>query len=149
MQRAHCVTEEIEPARELVVESLIDSLETVDSLVDEMYSSMGASRSARKQLRVAAEEIFVNIVNYAYGEGHGKVVISVRKLADPPRLELVFMDEGVPFNPLLRDAPDFSVDPDEREVGGLGIYMVKQAVDDIGYEYRDGKNILTICKNVV
>lgn len=148
MQGDHCVTEVIEPVRELVVESLFESLEIVDSFVDEMYSSIGASQSARKQLRVAAEEIFVNIVNYAYGDGHGKVAISGKKLANPPGVELVFVDEGVPFNPLLSDSPDFDIDPDEREIGGLGIYMVKQAVDDIGYEYRDGKNILTIRKLV-
>lgn len=148
MQCAYCATDEIEPAKELVVEALIESFETVDSFVDELYASMGASVSARKQFRVAVEEIFVNIANYAYGEGHGKVVLCGRKLSNPPRVELVFNDEGIPFNPLLNEEPDFDIDPEEREIGGLGIFMVKQAVDDIKYEYRDGKNVLTICKLV-
>lgn len=61
---------------------------------------------------------------------------------------ITFIDNGVPFDPLKADDPDITLSAQERQIGGLGIYMVKQSMDEISYEYRNGQNILTIKKRI-
>jgi len=95
---------------------------------------------------IAAEEIFVNIANYAYNPGEaGEVEISV---SVGEKAVLRFKDNGKPFDPLKRAGPDLNVPIMEREIGGLGIHFVKNMMDEAEYEYTGGKNILTISKSV-
>ena len=65
---------------------------------------------------------------------------------DPLAAIITFIDSGMPYDPLARPDPDVTLPAEEREIGGLGIYMVKKSMDNISYEYKDGKNILTIKK---
>ena len=67
---------------------------------------------------------------------------------DPLAVVITFIDNGVPYDPLAKADPDTTLSAEEREIGGLGIYMVKKSMDDITYEYRDGQNILAIKKNL-
>ncbi|MDE6566379.1 MAG: ATP-binding protein [Lachnospiraceae bacterium] len=67
---------------------------------------------------------------------------------DPLRVAITFMDHGVPYDPLQREDPDTTLSAEERQIGGLGIYMVKKSMDAVCYDYQDGKNILTIRKNL-
>jgi anti-sigma regulatory factor (Ser/Thr protein kinase) len=97
----------------------------------------------QNQLAIAAEEVFVNIAKYAYEAG-GEVFITAR--SDNEKLLLTFEDWGTPYNPLAKEDPDTDVPAEEREIGGLGIFMVKKLTDGIEYEYADGKNILKITK---
>ena len=98
------------------------------------------------QIDLAVEEIFVNIAYYAYAPKVGMAVISIDISGGPVRI--VFMDHGIPYDPLAREDPDITLPPEERGIGGLGIFMVKKSVDDIKYEYKDGQNILTIIKEI-
>ena len=66
----------------------------------------------------------------------------------PVSVTITFVDHGVPYDPLAREDPDVTLSADEREIGGLGIFMTKQIMDDVAYEYKDGKNILTLKKNL-
>lgn len=100
------------------------------------------------QVRLAVEEIFINIANYAYSPETGNVTIRCSVEEGLDRVIIDFLDEGVPYNPLARDDPDIALSAEERQIGGLGIFMVKRLVDDIEYAYKDGKNILTIRKKV-
>lgn len=95
-------------------------------------------------INTALEEVFVNVSNYAYEDG-GNVEISLSN--DLTKAVFVFTDEGKKFNPLENDDPDISLGSNEREIGGLGIFMVKKIMDKVEYEYKDGKNILTLTKN--
>ena len=88
-----------------------------------------------------------------YKEGNlkktGTATVEVSsKDGKPAQVIISFSDHGVPYNPLAKDDPDVTLSAEERQIGGLGIFLVKKTMDDISYEYRDGKNILTIKKNL-
>ena len=95
-------------------------------------------------INTALEEIFVNVSKYAYEE-KGTVIVSLS--SDKNKVTFVFKDSGKKFNPLDREDPNINASSEEREIGGLGIYMVKKIMDDVSYEYKDGYNILTLVKN--
>lgn len=98
-------------------------------------------------LQLVVEEIVVNIVSYAYPVGKdGEVTIDVNKT--PTAIEISFSDRGVPFNPLEKEDPDTTLSAEERPIGGLGIFLVKQMMDSVSYRYEDGRNILTTTKNI-
>ena len=67
---------------------------------------------------------------------------------DPKTVYVTFIDSGMPFDPLKKEDPDVTLPAEEREIGGLGIYMTKQAMDEVSYEYKDGQNILTLVKKL-
>ena len=95
-------------------------------------------------INTALEEVFVNVANYAY-DGKGTVEVSLS--SDKNKVIFVFKDSGKEFNPLLKEDPNITASSEEREVGGLGIFMVKRIMDEVFYEYTDGFNILTLVKN--
>ena len=100
------------------------------------------------QISVAAEEIFVNIANYAYAPEIGKATVVVEVSENPIAVSITFMDNGKPFDPTKKIDPDISLSAEDRQIGGLGIFMTKKMMDDVSYEYKDGKNILKIEKNL-
>ena len=134
--------------KKLVLEAKVENLVAVNEFVDEILQPLNCSMKIQMQLELAVEEIFVNIANYAYGESTGKAFITGRILENPLRLELVFMDEGTPYNPLARTDPDLEQKMEDRAIGGLGIYLVKKNVEEITYSYQEGKNVLTLCKHI-
>ena len=99
------------------------------------------------QILLVVEEIFVNIAKYAYKDGNGECTITIYKDKNDI-FRCMFEDMGIPFDPLKEDDPDLSVSSKDREVGGLGIYLSKNIMDDIRYEYKDKKNTLTIVKKI-
>ena len=103
---------------------------------------------AQMQISVAVEEIFVNIASYAYAPDKGSATVCVEVSGDPVTVTITFVDRGVPYDPLAKEDPDVTLSADERGIGGLGIFMTKKIMDDVAYEYRDGKNILTLKKNI-
>lgn len=95
-------------------------------------------------INTALEEIFVNVAKYAYDDA-GFVEVTLSN--DKSSVKFVFRDSGKPFNPLDRQDPNITASSDEREIGGLGIYMVKQIMDSVTYEYVNNQNVLTLVKN--
>ena len=138
----------MEETKELVLEATVENLDVANAFIEEMLAPVECSLQKRFQLDLVVEEIFVNIANYAYGDGAGQVVLRVSLQQDPPKMKLVFMDEGVAYDPLAKDEPDVTLPMEERDIGGLGIFLVKKNVEDIHYERKDGKNILTIYKEL-
>ncbi|MCR5511238.1 MAG: ATP-binding protein [Lachnospiraceae bacterium] len=134
--------------KEITIEAKVDNLDQVLSFVDEQLESAGCSIGIQTQIDIAVEEVFVNIAQYAYDPNVGPATISVETSSNPLKVELTFMDKGMPYNPLAKDDPDVTQSADERPIGGLGIYMVKNIMDDVEYEYKDGQNIFTIAKNI-
>jgi anti-sigma regulatory factor (Ser/Thr protein kinase) len=100
------------------------------------------------QINIAIDELFGNIAHYAYDPNVGPATVKVEVIEDPMAVIITFIDSGVPYDPLAKADPDITLSADERDFGGLGIYMVKKSMDDITYEYKDGKNILRIKKNI-
>ncbi len=97
------------------------------------------------QISIAFEELFINVAHYAYQGRVGDIRISLS--INDNSLTLSLKDNGVPFDPLAKVDPDVTLSADERNIGGLGIFMVKKTMDDVKYKYQDGMNILTIVKN--
>lgn len=130
------------------IEAKTDNLDQVLDFIRRTLEKQECPVRILGQIEVAAEEIFVNIARYAYETGVGDAGIRVEVEQDPLRVAITFMDHGVPYDPLQRENPDTTLSAEERQIGGLGIYMVKKSMDDVCYDYQDGKNILTIRKNL-
>ena len=95
---------------------------------------------------IAIDEIYSNIVRYGYRNRTGPIEVRVISREEQRRVMLQFIDEGVPYNPLTNTNPDITLSAEERQIGGLGIYMVKKTMDDVKYKYENDRNIFTIEK---
>lgn len=134
--------------KELVIAADRNNLLKVQSFIDEQLEDAGCPMLTQIAIDVAVEELFVNIASYAYDKEIGVAVVQVEMLDDPLSVKITFIDNGKQYDPLAKPDPDITLAAKERKKGGLGIYMVKNSMDDMRYEYRDGKNILTIKKNL-
>ena len=133
---------------ELEIEATVENLPEVQTFIEEHLERADCPMKAQMQISVAVEEIFVNIANYAYAPETGRATVRVEVSEDPVVVAITFMDHGMPYDPLAREDPDVTAPANERQIGGLGIFMTKQIMDDVVYEYRDGQNILTLKKNL-
>ena len=131
---------------ELTVEAKDENLAQVLSFVDEQLEALNCPMKTQMQIDVAVEEIFVNIAHYAYAPETGKATIRFRTDTVTGGVEITFIDRGVPFDPLAKPDPDVTLSAEERQIGGLGIYMVKKSMDEVRYECRNGQNVLTLIK---
>lgn len=132
--------------KEITVDATIDNVQTITDFVDERLEEMNCPVKAQMQLNIVIDELCSNVARYAYSDKTGKVTVSVDTVDKPMKVWLTFTDEGVPYNPLAKEDPDITLSVEERKLGGLGIYMVKKMMDEFRYEYKDGKNIVTVCK---
>jgi anti-sigma regulatory factor (Ser/Thr protein kinase) len=132
--------------KELITEALTDKLPEVLSFVDEQLETVDCPMKTQMQIDIAVEEIFVNIANYAYADEKGSAAVQVEFTTEPQSVSITFRDSGIPYDPLAKPDPDISLSAEERQIGGLGIFMVKKSMDDIKYQYLDGQNILTLTK---
>ena len=132
--------------KELKIDALTQNLDQVIAFLEEELEVMGCPMKVMLQIDVAVEEIYVNIASYAYTSGVGYAIIQIEGEKDPAQVIITFIDEGIPYNPLEKDDPDVTLAAEERQIGGLGIYMVKKSMDSMEYERKDGKNILKITK---
>jgi len=133
---------------ELELDATLENLKPVNDFIKSIVKEYKCSRRDELSLKMAIEEIYINIVNYAYAPNIGKVKINSEINQNKFSIVLKFIDEGKPFNPLEQADPDFNLDAEDRQAGGFGIFIIKDKVDDISYEYKDGKNILTVKKNL-
>ena len=134
--------------KKFVIDAEVKNLDEVLGFIDEQLEKHGCSPKIQMQLDLAVEEVFVNIAHYAYTPEKGSATILTEIRKDASSISITFIDEGKPYNPLEKPDPDITLSAEERKIGGLGIFMVKKYVDNIFYEYKDGKNILTIEKNI-
>lgn len=125
-----------------------DRLNQVQDFIDQNLAGVEYSPEAQIQLQIAVEELFVNIASYAYAPGHGDAVIGCRVEEDPPSITVQLRDWGKPFDPLAKKDADVTLSAEDRDIGGLGIYMVKNSMDAVDYKREDGQNVLTIRKNL-
>ena len=100
------------------------------------------------KLRLSVEEAVENVVRYAYNGGIGWLEAGTSLDQDKLLLTIELRDAGVPFNPLEKEDPDITLSAEEREVGGLGIFLCKKMMDNLSYRYEDGNNILTMTKKI-
>ena len=134
--------------KELRIEASLNNLNEVLRFVDQELEGADCPMKFMMQIDLAVEEIFVNIASYAYAPGKGDAVIRLEIAGKPRCAEICFIDSGIPYDPLKKEDPDVTLSAADRQIGGLGIFMAKKSVDDITYEYREGKNILTLKKYI-
>jgi len=130
----------------ITVDAVLENLQTVIDFATEKLEERDCSMKVVMQTELVIEEIFVNIASYAYHPEIGPATFCMEFEENPHALLMTFIDSGKPYNPLEQDAPDTTLGVDEREIGGLGIFLVRKNVDEISYEYADGKNILRMKK---
>ena len=134
--------------KELTIAATIENIETVTDFVNEQLEAYDCPMKAQMQIDIAIDELFGNIAHYAYNPEIGSPTVRVEVIEDPLSVIITFIDNGVPYDPLKKEDPNTTLSADEREIGGLGIFMVKKTMDDIIYEYKDGQNRLTIVKKI-
>ena len=136
--------------KKMTVKAGLDNLSRVLACVDEELETAGCSMKTQMQVDIAVEEMFVNIANYAYapGEGDADVCVKTEETDGGKRIRITLADQGKPYDPLMQEAPDVSLPAEKRKIGGLGIFMARKNMDDMTYEYRDGRNILTMLKRI-
>ena len=132
--------------KKITIPARIDQVDQVIDFVNEVLESHDCSMKTTMQIDIAVEELFVNIAHYAYAPGEGEATICCAVGGEPRSVEISFIDSGTPYNPLLREDPDVTLEAEDRDIGGLGIFMVKKSMDDMRYEYADRQNRLTIRK---
>ena len=133
---------------ELTIAATVENIEVVTDFVNEQLEALDCPMKAQMQIDIAIDELFGNIAHYAYNPEIGQATVRVEVIEDPLAVTITFIDNGVPYDPLAKEDPDTTLSIEDREIGGLGIYMVKKSMDDIAYEYKNGQNILTIKKNL-
>ena len=134
--------------KELTIAATVENIGTVTDFVDEQLEALGCPVKAQMQIDIAIDELFGNIAHYAYHPEVGNATVRVEVTEEPLAVIVTFIDRGVPYDPLNAAEPDITLSAEDRQLGGLGIYMVKKSMDEISYEYKDGKNILSIKKKL-
>lgn len=144
---------EIRVASESVFEKHFDnaSLDDIPEITESIESELEKIDCPMKmviQINVAIDEIYSNIVKHGYSGNGGPATVKLIIEDEPKNIYIVFMDNGVKYNPLDKEDPDVTLSAEERNIGGLGIYMVKKTMDGMAYKYENGQNILTIMKSL-
>ncbi|MGN0343793.1 MAG: ATP-binding protein [Lachnospiraceae bacterium] len=134
--------------QEMRLQASDETLYTVLDEIERQLVKNNCPEVLKSIMLIAVEEIFVNIAHYAYGGKSGEAIINLDIKQDPKCCRVEFRDHGIPYNPLEKADPDITLSAEEREIGGLGIYMVKQSMDKVEYRYEDGCNILAIEKSI-
>ena len=132
--------------KQLVIEASVRSIGLVTQFVNGELEAHNCSERALVKIDVAIDEIFGNIARYAYGNDRGSVTVQFD--VQDGLACITFIDAGKPFNPLTADEPDITLDADDREIGGLGIFLVKKTMDKVEYERKDNQNILKLSKRI-
>lgn len=135
--------------KELTIDATIENIGKVTAFVDEQLEQLNCPLKAQMQIDIAIDELFGNIAHYAYNPETGPATVLVDVLQEPLSVVVTFIDNGIAYDPLAREDPNVALTAQEREIGGLGIYIVKKSMDEISYEYKDGQNILRIKKELL
>lgn len=130
----------------ITVDATIDNLQTVTDFATNYLEEHSCPMKVAMQIELVIEEVFVNIASYAYHPEIGPATFCLEFEENPAAVLMTFIDGGRPYNPLERTDPDTTLGIEERDEGGWGIFLVKKNVDEITYEYEDGKNILRMKK---
>ena len=126
----------------------VEALSDVLGFVDQTLESCECPMKIQMAICVAIEEVFVNVAHYAYGDGDGDMSLGIG--FDPESREITFRmtDKGTPFDPLQKPDPDITLSAEDREIGGLGIFITKKTMDTVSYAYENGENVLTMIKKI-
>ena len=125
-----------------------ESLSDVLGFVEETLEGFECPMKIQTAICVAIEEVFVNVAHYAYPDGEGDMSLHIGFDDQSRAITFRMTDKGVPFDPLKKPDPDITLSAEEREIGGLGIFIAKKTMDSLTYAYENGENILTMIKKI-
>ena len=126
----------------ILLEANIDNYSKLIDWLNKKCDDAEIQSAYKTKLNIAVEEIFANVANYAYPTNEGNVEVAFKVSGN--EVEMKFIDAGTPYNPLEKQDPDITLNADERQIGGLGIFMVKNYMDEVNYNYENENNVLTI-----
>ena len=133
--------------KELRIKNQISELERVNQFIEEIGEELGLSMELQMNLNLVMEEMVSNVIFYAYPEGADAEIELLAK-SDGKELTFVLSDQGREFDPTMREEADPNVNPAEREIGGMGIFIVKNIMNQVTYQRLEGKNLLTMTKGI-
>ena len=133
--------------RRLVLPNDIETIPQLNEFIDSVAEEVGLEMSLTMSLNLALEEAVVNVMEYAYPEGQ-KGDVEIEVTADQEWMTFVIMDTGIAFDPTMKEDADTTLSAEERPIGGLGIFLVRQLMDVIDYKRQDNKNVLTLRKKL-
>lgn len=134
--------------KELTLEAKVENIPTLTAFVDEWLEGLDCPIRAQMQIDVAVDEIFSNIAQYAYGPEGGTARILLEFDEAERTATITFVDGGVAYDPLSKADPDVTLSAEERDIGGLGIFLVKKTMDAMAYRRENDQNMLTIHKRI-
>ena len=133
--------------KEICIKNQIGELERVNQFVEEIGEELGLDMELQMNLNLVMEEMVSNVIFYAYPEGK-TAEIELLAESDGKELTFVLSDQGREFDPTMKEDADPNVNPIEREIGGMGIYIVKNIMNKVTYQRLQGKNLLTMKKEI-
>ena len=133
--------------KELKLKNQIGELEKVNKFIEEIGDELGLGMELRMNLNLVMEEMVSNVIFYAYPKGVEAEIELVAE-CDGKELSFVLSDNGKEFDPTLKEDLNLDINPSEREIGGMGIYIVKNIMNEVSYQRLEGKNLLTMKKNI-
>ena len=125
-----------------------EMLNDVLGYVEQTLESFDCPMKTQMAICVALEEVFVNVAHYAYPCGEGDMTLSIAFDEASRAVTFRMADQGVPFDPLQKPDPDITLSAEDRQIGGLGIFIAKKTMDSIQYAYENGENVLTMIKKI-
>ena len=123
----------------------LENLQSMLKFIRDGAEKLGFESKTMNKIQMGSEEDLVNIISYAYPDGHGNIEIT-HSIEEGKRLVIQIVDWGVAFDPLSRPDPDTEASIEEREIGGLGIFMMRNIMDEVHYKREEDRNILTLVK---
>lgn len=139
--------ENVRLQRSLTLPNDINTIPQLNEFIDTVCEELEIDMALAMSLNLAMEEAVVNVMDYAYPAGtEGEV--NIEAIADETQLHFIISDSGKPFDPTAKEEVDTTLSAEERPIGGLGIHLIRQLMDNISYERKDGKNILRLSKNI-
>ena len=133
--------------KEIKIKNEVGELERVNQFVEEIGEELGLDMELQMNLNLVMEEMVSNVIFYAYPEGKHEEIELVAE-SDGKELTFVLSDKGKEFDPTLKEDADPNVNPMERDIGGMGIYIVKNIMNKVTYQRLEGKNLLTMKKDI-
>ena len=140
------------PRVDFTVPATLEAIPTAQDRYDEFAHANGLGASVNRRVRLVLDDLLNNIATYAYEglepAGGERQQIELRVELVQSRLVITISDEGVPFNPFGMNAPDVQASLEERDIGGLGIHLVRTVMDEVDYSRRAGRNVVTVTKRL-
>ena len=135
--------------KEIRIKNRLDELSRVNQFVEEIGEELGLDMELQMNLNLVMEEVVVNVISYAYPEGK-EADIELLAESDDKELTFVLSDRGKEFDPTMNEIndADMEVNPAERDLGGMGIFIVKNIMNEVTYQRLEGKNLLTMKKTI-